>query len=94
MATHSSVLAWRVPGTGEPGGLRSTGSHRKRLSSSSSIIIGKQSCSILIPGASEGTERQSDPRTVTQLVRAASGLGSRFTSRQWLRSFYSMPSYR
>ena len=28
MATHSSVLAWRIPGTGEPGGLRSMGSHR------------------------------------------------------------------
>ena len=28
MATHSSVLAWRVPGTGEPGGLASMGSHR------------------------------------------------------------------
>ena len=28
MATHSSVLAWRVPGTGEPGGLPSLGSHR------------------------------------------------------------------
>ena len=28
MAAHSSVLAWRVPGTGEPGGLPSTGSHR------------------------------------------------------------------
>ena len=27
-ATHSSVLAWRIPGTGEPGGLPSTGSHR------------------------------------------------------------------
>ena len=27
MATHSSVLAWRVPGTGEPGGLPSMGSH-------------------------------------------------------------------
>ena len=37
MATHSSVLAWRIPGTGEPGGLPSMGSHRetqKRLSSS------------------------------------------------------------
>ena len=30
MATHSSVLAWRVPGTGEPGGLPSMGSHRVR----------------------------------------------------------------
>ena len=28
MATHCSVLAWRTPGTGEPGGLPSVGSHR------------------------------------------------------------------
>ena len=28
MVTHSSVLAWRIPGTGEPGGLWSMGSHR------------------------------------------------------------------
>ena len=27
MATHSSVLAWRIPRTGEPGGLLSMGSH-------------------------------------------------------------------
>ena len=43
MATHSSVLAWRIPGTGEPGRLLSMGSHRvghdwKRLSSSSGSI--------------------------------------------------------
>ena len=31
MATHSSVLAWRIPGTGEPGGLLSLGSHRVGL---------------------------------------------------------------
>ena len=41
MATHSSVLAWRIPGTGEPGGLLSMGSQSwtqlKWLSSSSSI---------------------------------------------------------
>ena len=40
MATHSSVLAWRIPGTGEPGGLPSMGSQSrtrlKRLGSSSS----------------------------------------------------------
>ena len=30
VATHSSVPAWRVPGTGEPGGLPSMGSHRVR----------------------------------------------------------------
>ena len=28
MATHSSILVWRIPGTGEPGGLPSMGSHR------------------------------------------------------------------
>ena len=30
MTTHSSVLAWRIPGMGEPGGLPSMGSHRVR----------------------------------------------------------------
>ena len=30
VATHSSVLAWRIPGIGEPGGLPSMGSHRVR----------------------------------------------------------------
>ena len=30
MATHSSVLAWRIPGSGEPGGMPSMGSHRVR----------------------------------------------------------------
>ena len=30
MATHSSVLAWRIPGMGEPGGLLSMGLHRVR----------------------------------------------------------------
>ena len=31
MATHSSVLAWRIPGMREPGGLPSLGSHRVEL---------------------------------------------------------------
>ena len=30
MATHASILAWRIPGTEEPGGLQSVGSHRVR----------------------------------------------------------------
>ena len=42
MATHSSVLAWRIPGTGELGGLLSLGSHRVISSSSS-----RSSCVIL-----------------------------------------------
>ena len=50
-ATHSSVLAWRIPGTGEPGGLPSMGSHRvgQRLtwlsSSSSSPFLDWVLCS-------------------------------------------------
>ena len=31
MATHSSVLAWRIPGSGKPGGLPSMGSHRVNM---------------------------------------------------------------
>ena len=43
MATHSSVLAWRIPGTGEPGGSPSMGSHSRtrlnQLSSSSRVRL-------------------------------------------------------
>ena len=45
MAPHSSILAWRIPGTEEPGGLPSTGSQSrtqlKRLSSSSSSDVSR-----------------------------------------------------
>ena len=40
MATHSSVLAWRILGTGEPGGLPSVGSHRVRHDWSN-LVAGK-----------------------------------------------------
>ena len=51
MATHSSVLAWRIPGTGDPGGAAVYGvaqsqTRLKRLSSSSST-----SCEIIVPQA-------------------------------------------
>ena len=43
MAIHSSVLAWRIPGMGEPGGLPSMGLHSrtrlKRLSSKGGVIV-------------------------------------------------------
>ena len=52
MAPHSRTLAWRIPGTGEPGGLPSTGSQSrkrlKRLSSSSSIKLLHLSSSLLL----------------------------------------------
>ena len=51
MATHSSVLAWRIPGTEEPGGLQSMGSQSqtglKRLSSSNRIRMGEKAGEIV-----------------------------------------------
>ena len=38
-ATHSSVLARRIPGTGEPGGLPSMGSHRVGLSTTCTVML-------------------------------------------------------
>ena len=43
MATHSSVLAWKIPGTGEPGGLPSVGSHRVGHDQSN-LAIAKKGC--------------------------------------------------
>ena len=39
MATHSSILAWRIPWMGEPGGLPSTGSHRVRHHWSDLVVV-------------------------------------------------------
>ena len=47
MATHSSVLAWRIPGTGEPGGLLSKGSHR----------VGHDGSNLAAAAAVKGKER-------------------------------------
>ena len=49
MATHSSVLAWRIPGTGEPGGLLSMGSHRVEHDCSD---LATAACRQKTPGAS------------------------------------------
>ena len=58
MAPHSSILAWRIPGTEEPGGLPSTGSQSrtqlKRLSSSSSAGDARDVSSIPGSGQSPG----------------------------------------
>ena len=60
MATHSSVLAWRIPGTGEPGGLPSMWSHSrtrlKRLSSSSSNVSFNPNLKSGNPGSADGAE--------------------------------------
>ena len=62
MATHSSVLAWRIQGTAEPGGLPSMGlqsrTRLKRLSSSSSSLFmwrrKWQPTPVFLPGESQG----------------------------------------
>ena len=54
MATHSSVLAWRIPGTGEPGGLLSMGSHRVRHNwselAAAAAAEGKRNREMLVKG--------------------------------------------
>ena len=58
MATHSSILAWRIPGTGEPGGLPSMGSHRVGYDGSN-----------LAAAAAAGINRASLTSFVAQLVK-------------------------
>ena len=50
MATHSSILAWRIPGTEKPGGLQSTGSQRVRHDQAHT---GTQTSSVKVPECSE-----------------------------------------
>ena len=57
MPTHSSVLAWRIPGTGEPGGLPSVGSQRVR-----------QDCSDLATVAAAAVGVEYFERQVVQLL--------------------------
>ena len=62
MATHSSVLAWRISGTGEPGGLLSMGSHRVAHDWSNLAAVAAESemekavapTPVLLPGKSRG----------------------------------------
>ena len=49
MATHSSVLAWRIPGTGESGGLPSMGSHRVEHNWSDLAAAAHQNCTEPLP---------------------------------------------
>ena len=54
MATHSSVLAWRIPGTGEPGRLPSMGSHRVGHYWSDLAVAASNNCKSLL-NIREGT---------------------------------------
>ena len=74
MATHSGVLAWRIPGTGEPGGLPSMGrvgqsrTQLKRLSSSSRANDGYPSTS---KAEGEETEKKTEERQDRDQIHAA-----------------------
>ena len=75
MATHSSVLAWRIPGTGEPGGLSSMGLHR----------VGHD-CSDLAAGAAELQHMNFFPQKKTLLIGLPQWLSETFR-RQRICSF-------
>ena len=90
MATHSSVLAWRIPGTGEPGGLPSMGSHRvghdwSDLAAAGEGHGGLACCS---PGGHEELnmtgwlDKQASPRAC----------GPVQDIRLWIRSFHIKPT--
>ena len=68
MATHSSVLAWRIPGTEEPGGLQSIGSQSqirlKRLST--------HACTCLLSASMAQRPRAHPPDGTPSYVRIAS----------------------
>ena len=77
MATHSSVLAWRIPGAGEPGGLPSMGSQSqtrlKRLSSSSSSSRSSLLCRLF---SSCGEQGHSGCSAQASLCVGFSGCGA------------------
>ena len=86
MATHSSVLAWRIPGTGEPGGLPSMGSRSrtrlKRLSSSSwglALLLESRCHSRLRAGLREDATLSRWGQSV--LLEEVAGWGQRSRSR-------------
>ena len=58
MATHSSILAWRIPGTGEPGGVAQSWKQLKRLGSSNSSSLTSLKIYVYMgfPGGSDGKE--------------------------------------
>ena len=60
MATHSSILAWRIPWTEEPGGLQSMGSHRVRHDRSDLAHTHGGSRLQQAPGGAPGMQRYTN----------------------------------
>ena len=82
MVTHSSIFAWRIPGTGEPVGLPSLGSHRvghdrRDLAAAAAIILNEGgSWVLLIPEGFANTHLQGAVGRCLSLPRGGCLLGS------------------
>ena len=79
MATHSSILAWRIPGTGEPVGLLSMGSHRIGHKCSDLAAAAAADYNQVFPDSSVGKESScnaGDPDSIPGLRRSpGEGIG-------------------
>ena len=83
MAAHSSVLAWRIPGTGKPGGLPSMGSHRVRydwsdLAAAAAVAVWIWWCAVKV-------ELQVKPWPHSRL-RSLRSMNSLMSSQLWARA--------
>ena len=80
MATHSSILAWRIPGTGEPGGLPSMGSQR----------VGHDCSDLAAAAVGEAEGDRGAGQSVTQRPLSTQGepepFPSSFQARSWSSS--------
>ena len=65
MAPHSSVLAWRIPGTGEPGGLPSMGSHRVGHDRSDLAAAAAAAAAVLSSGNTEAPKTRRGDSSVS-----------------------------
>ena len=76
MATHSSVLAWRIPGTAEPGGLPSMGSHR----------VGHNWSDLAAAAAEELKNKHTETdNTMTEIKNTLEGINRRITeAEEWI----------
>ena len=96
MASHSSVLAWRIPGTREPGGLLSLGWHRvghdwSDLAAAAASNVDKKSLSFPLPWEFQtpiSTSRAPDPF----LLFGDPGFLT-YLPRNWLSLIYHLPTY-
>ena len=73
MATHSSVLAWKIPGTGEPGGLPSIGSHR--VGQDCIDLAAAAAAADLLPSWAQSEESVTRAQKESAVVEKFSSLG-------------------